>query len=697
MADETAPIPAPMRVNQSIEKTADQYPPDVYDLLTFQRSNWQSTSDPFSNDFIPLTDVALSSTRDVKIFVIGVLPPSANVTGRLLDRSATVAAVQGFAEAIDVSGGTSGGGAGGPVTVGKIITAPGYQIKGGEGKNTLGVAPAPGAVGPDKGTAVVSKHTPTELYSLFHDAYVAVYGKEPTPNEVLFITAQSYRESSGVWPNNNPGFIGNYGTPPAGQPTFLWNDGAYYNSYATPLDGAKSMVATVYSTPGAKEAAANGDLLGYLTSLSSKPYFTASVEDYYSGGKKGPTGGTYPLLLKQVGGAVAAAGGPTWNIDIPAHTPGGCAFNESAEDYRKRTGWSGSGTPPSWVADKGIKPGGPGWYQSTQRMSDYSYYNDACPLGTTETAADPNAKATNWSKDGSGNAVKASKDADKAADKNLNESELGQKLQGAQRAYIKALQISLEQMARTPPLKLLVNPVSFHPTEEKVIADGTFGRNGPIVEHWGEAQMKISASGRLAGFYSLETGANPAGSAGNGPGLTRTARNFSESYQNFLSMYLLYRNNAGIWLENTFAGEKYPKANNLAMVGSIYIYYDNVLYLGSFDSFNVNESDDKPFSLEYDFAFTVRAKFELDQIPDIREQYGNSDLFLKQFPDVAKKSIPTTTEKEVDYDPVKEVEIPLPPPQPGNEFAPGGLTLSPLTSPDMLTVPPLGANPALKK
>jgi hypothetical protein len=100
----------------------------------------------------------------------------------------------------------------------------------------------------------------------------------------------------------------------------------------------------------------------------------------------------------------------------------------------------------------------------------------------------------------------------------------------------------------------------------------------------------------------------PAGS----PGLTRMARNFSKGYQNFLALYLLYRNNAGLYLAD-FGVEK---RLNLSVVGTVYIYYDNILYLGSFDSFNVTEDDTKPFTLEYSFDFTVRATFLLDNPPE---------------------------------------------------------------------------------
>jgi hypothetical protein len=185
-----------------------------------------------------------------------------------------------------------------------------------------------------------------------------------------------------------------------------------------------------------------------------------------------------------------------------------------------------------------------------------------------------------------------------------------------QQAQIKDLTSRITTMQNTPPLRLLVNPRSFKNSLEKITADGNWGRSGPIIEHWGEAQDKIEGAGKIAAFYAIDTnppGVNNGGSASAGPGLSRMTRNYSTSYQNLLSLYLLYRSNAGIFTQD-YINPTTPTNTyvNLATLGSIYIYYDNILYVGSFDNFNITESDEAPFSLEYTFAFTVRAWFELD-------------------------------------------------------------------------------------
>jgi hypothetical protein len=145
------------------------------------------------------------------------------------------------------------------------------------------------------------------------------------------------------------------------------------------------------------------------------------------------------------------------------------------------------------------------------------------------------------------------------------------------------------------------------------VSDGNFTREGPIIEHWGEQQDKLSLSGKLAAFVAIDTQpSDDSNNLGGGPGLTRVARQYSASYQNFLSLYLLYRNNGGLYVNTLADTMKNNLLSRLSLLGSIYIYYDNTLYIGSFDSFNITEADTTPYSLEYSIEFTVRATFILD-------------------------------------------------------------------------------------
>lgn len=201
------------------------------------------------------------------------------------------------------------------------------------------------------------------------------------------------------------------------------------------------------------------------------------------------------------------------------------------------------------------------------------------------------------------------------ASKTLNATNLGKEFLAQQQATIKMMREALDQMAKTPPLRLLVNPQSFRTSAEKIISDGNWGRNGPIIEHWGENQDKVEGSGKIAAFYSLDA------YNANGPGLSRTARQFSVSYQNLLALWLIYKNNGGVWFPDPIVPTG-SRAKNLAVVGSVYLYYDEILYIGSFDSFTLTESETGPFTLEYSFSFTVRAWYLLDHLDDTQYTYG---------------------------------------------------------------------------
>ena len=157
----------------------------------------------------------------------------------------------------------------------------------------------------------------------------------------------------------------------------------------------------------------------------------------------------------------------------------------------------------------------------------------------------------NWNTTGSPNAQQAAQVQSIVANTsiNLTSSQVTQQYQAAQAAEATTALSILNTMAQTPPLRMLVNPKSFKVDAQKIISDGNYTRKGPIIEHWGDGQDKIEGSGKIAGFYAASTLNGP------GPGLSRSARNYSVSYQNFLSLWLLYRNNGGLYYSGQVQGE----------------------------------------------------------------------------------------------------------------------------------------------
>jgi hypothetical protein len=185
---------------------------------------------------------------------------------------------------------------------------------------------------------------------------------------------------------------------------------------------------------------------------------------------------------------------------------------------------------------------------------------------------------------------------------------------------VTALKQQIDIFNRTPPLVLLINPQEFNRNYERAVDDGNKGRQKNIVHMWLERPMTLSASGQTAAQYVLN--------ADNTGGLTHHKRIHSLSYLNLMSLVQIYKNNGVIYTN-------LPENEGVAVLPmSIFIYYDNHLYIGSFDDFEVSDSGDKPFNLSYSFKFTVRYDMETTlsagkapTIPDsIEDKIGTVDV-----------------------------------------------------------------------
>jgi hypothetical protein len=595
------PLPPQLKGGQSriinqIEQAADYYGPAIYQLLGFH-SSLELSSD-LNEDFIPIAQ----TKANPKLFVVGLIPPTANVTGRTLDRSASIGATQGYPDQqLDFTGPSSlaAGGAlsTGGSSRGPYITAAGYSIDQGSGTLNGNIKSPEGAsIDPNNTEAQKTRFTLPQLYNTMTDAYRAVYGKEPTPTEIQFYTAQCIRETSGISYSNNFGNMVNYGkTPPANTPSYYSpSDGNYYKAFDSTQAGAQAYIKRVTSSQNVVTAAQNGDALGYVVSSAQTGYFGDSVGSYYS---------LFPNILTQISKAMNGSGVSLGSgSDLPSSAPKCCAFNQTWAMYAEHQA-HGSSTN----GGRGLTP------QNLYRFNSGSVYDDSCPL-IAQAPQDQDGSNGDWNTDGSPNASASRKNDDKTSDRiDLNKTELGQQYQNAQRAESAMTAKALDIMRAMPPLRLLVNPASFKISSEKVVSDGNFTREGPIIEHWSEQQDKLSLSGKIAAFFAIDSQpSSDQNNLGGGPGLTRVARQYSASYQNFLSLYLLYRNNGGLFVNTLNDTLNNNLLARLSLVGSIYIYYDNTLYIGSFDSFNVTEADTAPYSLEYNIEFTVRATFLLD-------------------------------------------------------------------------------------
>jgi len=159
-----------------------------------------------------------------------------------------------------------------------------------------------------------------------------------------------------------------------------------------------------------------------------------------------------------------------------------------------------------------------------------------------------------------------------------------------------ALKVQISVLQSVPGLLLMVNPSDFTRSFEPSVDNTVKGRYGNIVHVWLERPTVISMSGVTAGQYVVD-------SSGNG-GLSGELRTYSASYLNLLSLLSVYKTNGII-----YSG---PESDiGIATLGySVFIYFDNFIYVGSFDSFEITDTDMKPHNMAYSCRFNVRYYFD---------------------------------------------------------------------------------------
>ena len=556
----SAPKPASSKSGSlinSIETGSDFYVPAVYQLLNYY-SSYQTEPDT-NESFIPVAQ----TKPNPKIFVVGVMPPDVNLSGRLLDRSASVSNIAGDPVTLDEPEGRS--------TPEKVVDDIVVSFQDGT-----------------KGAA---------LPDTFWQDYVKMCDRLQVDPYALGAVLD---KESGFNPAAQ-----NFG--PKGQPR------------DTPI--AQGLCQFIRSTATSKRIGMDENTWRNFSLLSAEeqlPY----VEKYYQGKAAGKTKDDLNIMTfggyNNPDGSVYASkeAQDAW---IATHPQDAGKFKNPDKQDRALKANPGSSKDGGLTIRR---------EELAKRLANYPrpsiraridsavQYLGRNPQLTPVTSPPTPENSTNgnWVGAGSANASAAKKELSKTSDKNLNRESLGKRFLLAQSAEIKQTAQALEALRNAPPLRMLVNPSSLRINSEKIVSDGNWTRNGPVVEHWGENQDKIEASGKVAAFFSIDANSPSPEAQGEGPGLTRGARQYSAGYQNFMSLYMLYRNNANVFT----AGLDLPDArgaffNRLSMVGSMYIFYDDTLYMGSFDSFNITETETAPYTLEYSFQFTVRATFLLDR------------------------------------------------------------------------------------
>lgn len=595
--------PKDSRIAQEIEATAGFYGPSMYAGLEQGLGTLQGLLSHFHDLslapdadgwlYFPMTAVKFNS-RDTKLFAVGVLPPSAQVTGKILDRSASVVKVTGISGAeTDVAGESTGN-----------ITPAVEDVN------------AKDAPDPEKAT---SKGWHQSARKIIIEAFRKVMGRDPSIAEMQYCQAVGFNESGYGTAKFGGEVLNNWGAVQCykeGPDCHYWEDShpsgqkypVGFRRYETPVDGAADMIRLIMKRKRTAAAlASEGTVFDVSYAMRRELYYEENC----------------PRAAVQYGAS---------SVNKSTSTPD---LNEATKACAQEA-ITRNTTKLKRTIDAIAPSCGDPWAMA---LGDYGA-TDAAWHGQTGggSVGSDAGSSKGWSKEGSKDAKTAQKERSKVSGTPLNQTKFGQKLQAAQRQAIAEAQIVLEGMRRVPPLRLLVNPMQFAVKGSKIVSDGNWSRRGPIIEHWGDQQDVISASGKVAGFYTLQTG------------LTRAARQFSESWRNFQSLYLLYKNNGGAYLQDPF--DPNGRDRRLTYVGSIYIYYDNILYIGSFSSFNITEDQQTPHTVDYNFEFQVRAAFLLD-VPDdrynISYSYGTTDADnpKAQLPGQSGSAEPTPPEMTV--------------------------------------------------
>ena len=163
----------------------------------------------------------------------------------------------------------------------------------------------------------------------------------------------------------------------------------------------------------------------------------------------------------------------------------------------------------------------------------------------------------------------------------------------------KPMVFELDIVESPPSLILLINPINldvkFTPkvVEERVRWMSRSKSPYVLQAHHDELDV-LSMGGTSALFYTNQ-------------GLTSQDRQQSVGYENIERLVAIYRNNGMNF-------NRKPNSRGMSVidsVGRVVITYDEFIYRGSFDSFSLTETAEKPFNLEFSFDFRVTETYNI--------------------------------------------------------------------------------------
>jgi hypothetical protein len=178
--------------------------------------------------------------------------------------------------------------------------------------------------------------------------------------------------------------------------------------------------------------------------------------------------------------------------------------------------------------------------------------------------------------------------------------------------------VQLNRMVATPSLTLLVNPANMVVSRSKKQTYQDRSRFNYIFQSWGEEQVRLSISGKSAGFVVGTPEAGEQAGTGGGTdgqvfssttpsGYQWASKNDSAGWQNLMNLFTLYRNNAYIY-------NQLDKSEAHLWIGNIQIMYDQWVYMGQFENFSYSFNENAQHGgIEFNFDFVASYVSDLSQ------------------------------------------------------------------------------------
>jgi hypothetical protein len=141
-------------------------------------------------------------------------------------------------------------------------------------------------------------------------------------------------------------------------------------------------------------------------------------------------------------------------------------------------------------------------------------------------------------------------------------------------------------------LVMHINPSSFSESHNKKLTR-LQTRGGYVEQHWGDDLSEISADGSTGAFMNVYTG------------LSSALRQKTIAWDRYRDLHDLYRNN----------GSVFDPYGNIVLQGNVMLMYDRGTFLGFFESFDVEETDDQPWAFKVSWTFKVQE--EIMKIPGL--------------------------------------------------------------------------------